>query len=74
MQRVLKPVCAPILAHIRRWIADGEIQDPFDEFFIENDAARLDHNWVCLCVRFGHPVSCLGPSTPVLRDAQVPSV
>ena len=46
MQRVLKPVCSPILAHIRRWIADGELEDPYNEFFIENDASRLDHNWV----------------------------
>ena len=45
MQRVLKPVCSPILAHIRRWIADGEIEDPYNEFFIENDSSCLDHNW-----------------------------
>jgi hypothetical protein len=48
MQRVLKPVCSPILAHIRRWIADGELEDPYNEFFIENDASKLDHNWVSL--------------------------
>ena len=45
-------VCSPILSHIRRWIADGEIEDPYNEFFIENDTSCLDHNWVrsCVCV------------------------
>ena len=45
MQRILKPVCSPILAHIRRWIAHGEIEDPYNEFFIENDTSRLEHDW-----------------------------
>ncbi|KAJ1487429.1 Spc98 family-domain-containing protein [Baffinella frigidus] len=45
MRRVLRPVCAPILIHIQRWISDGELEDPWGEFFIRNDAAWEDHNW-----------------------------
>lgn len=45
MRRVLRPVCAPILLHIQRWISDGELEDPWEEFFVENDPAREEHHW-----------------------------
>ena len=45
MWQILVPVCAPLLTHIRRWISDGEIEDPWGEFFIESDPSRADHHW-----------------------------
>ncbi|EKX50339.1 hypothetical protein GUITHDRAFT_42199, partial [Guillardia theta CCMP2712] len=45
MKRILKPVCRPILQQIRKWISDGEVEDPWNEFFIENDYNKLEHHW-----------------------------
>lgn len=28
-----------------RWISDGEIEDPWGEFFIESDPSKPDHHW-----------------------------
>ena len=43
--RIVKPVCRPILQQIRKWISDGEVEDPWNEFFIENDYNKLEHHW-----------------------------
>jgi len=45
LKRILKPVCRPILQQIRKWISDGEVEDPWNEFFIENDYTKLEHHW-----------------------------
>ncbi|XP_034947790.1 gamma-tubulin complex component 3 [Chelonus insularis] len=39
VKRILKSVCEPLYSMLIRWINDGELDDPFQEFFIE---ARAD--------------------------------
>ena len=34
--RILREVCAPILSMIRQWMIEGEINDPHQEFFVED--------------------------------------
>lgn len=34
--RILKEVCAPILTMIRQWMIEGELNDPYKEFFVED--------------------------------------
>lgn len=40
--RILREVSAPILAMIRQWMLEGEINDPFAEFFVETDPLVAD--------------------------------
>ncbi len=37
ISRILKEVSAPILTMIKQWMIEGEINDPFREFFVEMD-------------------------------------
>src|SRR5882724_8194589 len=37
ISRILKEVSAPILTMIKSWMIEGEINDPFREFFVEMD-------------------------------------
>ena len=37
ISRILKEVSAPILTFIKQWMIEGEINDPFREFFVEMD-------------------------------------
>ena len=37
INRILKDVSAPILSMIRTWMIEGEINDPFNEFFVTTD-------------------------------------
>jgi gamma-tubulin complex component 3 len=34
--RILKEVCLPILSMIKQWMVEGELNDPFQEFFVED--------------------------------------
>nr|XP_023019797.1 gamma-tubulin complex component 3 homolog [Leptinotarsa decemlineata] len=47
-ERVLKAVCKPLYIMLSRWLLDGEINDPCNEFFIEaktiTSAERLWHD------------------------------
>jgi gamma-tubulin complex component 3 len=40
--RILKEVSSPILAMVRSWMLEGEINDPYCEFFIETDPLVSD--------------------------------
>jgi len=42
MGRILKEVSAPILSMIKMWMIQGEINDPFSEFFIDTDPSVTD--------------------------------
>ncbi|XP_066585040.1 gamma-tubulin complex component 3-like [Prorops nasuta] len=35
VKRILQSVCDPLYNMLMRWIADGELEDPYKEFFIE---------------------------------------
>ena len=35
VKRILESVCEPLYSMLIRWIADGELDDPYKEFFIE---------------------------------------
>lgn len=35
MRKLLNEVCRPLLNSISHWVLDGQIEDPFAEFFIE---------------------------------------
>lgn len=37
INRILKEVSAPILFMIKTWMIEGEINDPFNEFFVNTD-------------------------------------
>ena len=37
ISRILKEVSTPILSMIKTWMVAGEINDPFQEFFVETD-------------------------------------
>jgi len=37
ISRILKEVSVPILTMIKSWMLEGEINDPFCEFFVETD-------------------------------------
>lgn len=37
INRILKEVSAPILSMIKTWMIEGEINDPFREFFVDTD-------------------------------------
>lgn len=41
-QRLLEAVCRPLAVYLMRWIFDGFLDDPYDEFFIICDAAARD--------------------------------
>lgn len=44
--RILKEVSSPILAMIKSWMLEGEINDPFSEFFVETDPMiGIDKLW-----------------------------
>ncbi|XP_072391164.1 gamma-tubulin complex component 3 homolog [Diabrotica undecimpunctata] len=47
-ETVLKSVCKPLYVMLSRWLLDGEINDPYNEFFIEaktiKTAERLWHD------------------------------
>lgn len=34
VKRILESVCAPLYGMLMRWITDGELDDPYKEFFI----------------------------------------
>ena len=40
--RIIKEVTSPILAMIKEWMLDGEINDPYQEFFIEQNPLVSD--------------------------------
>lgn len=42
ISRILKEVSAPILTMIKQWMIEGEINDPFREFFVEMDPLVSD--------------------------------
>jgi len=35
--RLMRQICRPIFAMLRRWMVDGQLEDPFHEFFIVAD-------------------------------------
>lgn len=37
ISRILKEVSTPILSMVKTWMLSGEINDPFQEFFVETD-------------------------------------
>jgi len=42
ISRLLKEVSTPILSMIKSWMLEGEINDPFDEFFVKMDPSVSD--------------------------------
>jgi gamma-tubulin complex component 3 len=34
--RILKEVCSPIITMIKQWMIEGELNDPYREFFVED--------------------------------------
>lgn len=42
ISRILKEVSTPILSMIKTWMIAGEINDPFQEFFVETDPQISD--------------------------------
>ena len=42
ISRILKEVSSPILNMIKQWMIEGEINDPFQEFFVEVDPVVPD--------------------------------
>ena len=42
VERVLREVSAPILGMVKQWMLEGEITDPYNEFFIEVDVLVPD--------------------------------
>ena len=42
VSRILKEVSTPILSMIKTWMLSGEINDPFQEFFVECDPQVSD--------------------------------
>ncbi|XP_035723078.1 gamma-tubulin complex component 3 homolog [Vespa mandarinia] len=38
MKRILESVCVPLYNMLMRWITDGQLDDPYNEFFIETCA------------------------------------
>ena len=42
INRILKEVSAPVLTMIKTWMIEGEINDPFREFFIDTDPNVTD--------------------------------
>jgi len=45
VNHLLKQACVPLYEILERWLLHGELQDPFDEFFIEQKPASLDRLW-----------------------------
>jgi gamma-tubulin complex component 3 len=41
ISRILKEVCSPILLMMRQWMLEGELNDPFGEFFVEDTTRSL---------------------------------
>ena len=35
VQRLMRELCAPLYAMLRRWLFEGELQDPHEEFFVK---------------------------------------
>jgi gamma-tubulin complex component 3 len=44
ISRILKEVSSPILTMIKSWMLEGEINDPFEEFFVKTDHSVSDAN------------------------------
>lgn len=42
ISRILREVSSPILSMIKQWMIEGEINDPFSEFFVEVDPLVSD--------------------------------
>lgn len=42
VSRILKEVSAPILTMIKTWMIEGELNDPFKEFFVDCDPSVSD--------------------------------
>jgi gamma-tubulin complex component 3 len=42
ISRLLKEVSTPILSMIKSWMLEGEINDPFDEFFVQMNPSVSD--------------------------------
>ena len=42
VSRILQEVSQPILTMIKTWMIEGEINDPFSEFFVEMDPSVPD--------------------------------
>ena len=42
LNRILKHVLVPFLHFIKRWIYHGEINDPYNEFFVKEDKKVSD--------------------------------
>lgn len=46
MKRILESVCVPLYNMLMRWITDGQLDDPYNEFFIETCADVVgDRMW-----------------------------
>jgi gamma-tubulin complex component 3 len=45
-RKIMRQICRPIFVMIYKWVSAGELQDPYDEFFIASDAKVLaDRLW-----------------------------
>jgi gamma-tubulin complex component 3 len=42
LNRILREVSAPILTNIKKWMIEGDINDPFREFFVDIDPSVPD--------------------------------
>ena len=47
--RILSSVVRPLLAMIRAWMSEGELQDPFGEFFVVATSVPIQDLWTHMC-------------------------
>lgn len=46
VRRTMNLLCTPLFEMIRKWVATGELQDPFEEFFVASDpSVPKDRLW-----------------------------
>ncbi|KAL1528856.1 hypothetical protein AB1Y20_010179 [Prymnesium parvum] len=45
VRHLLRQSCSPLLAMVRQWVMRGELLDPHNEFFIEQQAVPLNELW-----------------------------
>ncbi|KAI9189378.1 Microtubule-nucleating Tub4p (gamma-tubulin) complex component [Blastocladiella emersonii ATCC 22665] len=45
VQQLLKAMCVPFFAMIRRWVYEGELVDPYNEFFVRAQQHVSDDKW-----------------------------
>eukprot|EP00897_Mesotaenium_endlicherianum_P001160 jgi/Mesen1/11044/ME000099S10486 len=72
-ERVLAGCCTPLLDMVRRWVLEGDLRDPYSEFFVVADPGVSSDNFWRLAYRQVPPYS--SPVSPLarLQEDMVPS-